>query len=140
MRVNVNLFTVLFVFFLVADFAYILWAYIDSGGQRIEWVGAIGIGLSAILAFFLQFYLRLTQRSIGGPLPEDRVDADIDDGDAEQGHFSPWSWWPFLLGISLALIFLGVAVGIWIALIGAPLVLIAVIGWNYEYYRGNFAR
>lgn len=140
MRVNVNLFTVLFAFFLVADIAYVLWAYIDSGGQRIEWVGAIGIGLSAILAFFLQFYLRLTQRSIGGSLPEDRVDADIDDGDAEQGHFSPWSWWPFMLGISLALLFLGVAVGIWIALIGAPLVLIAVIGWNYEYYRGNFAR
>ncbi|MBE7195793.1 MAG: cytochrome c oxidase subunit 4, partial [Gordonia polyisoprenivorans] len=71
---------------------------------------------------------------------EDRQDADIDDGDAEQGFFSPWSWWPFMLGLSLALMFLGFAVGVWISIIGAPLVLVAVVGWQFEYYRGNFAR
>lgn len=140
MRANVNLFTLLAVFFFVADAAYIVWSLIDSNGQRIEWVGAVGIGLSAVFAFFLQFYLRLAQRSIGGSLPEDRLDADIDDGEAEQGQFSPWSWWPFVLGISLALVFLGMAVGFWITIIGVPLVLIAIVGWNYEYYRGNFAR
>lgn len=140
MRVNANLFTLLFAFFLVADVVYIVWSLIDSNGQRIEWVGAVSIALSAVLAFFLQFYLRLTARSSGGTLPEDRLDADIDDGEAEQGSFSPWSWWPFLLGASLAVMFLGIAVGIWLAIIGAPLVLISVVGWNYEYYRGNFAR
>lgn len=140
MRVNINLFTLLFAFFLVADIAYIVWSLIDSNGQRIEWVGAVGISLSAALSFFIQFYLRLAQKSVGGILPEDRQDADIDDGDAEQGFFSPWSWWPFMLGLSLALMFLGLAVGVWIAIIGAPLVLVAVVGWQFEYYRNNFAR
>ncbi len=45
-----------------------------------------------------------------------------------------------ILGASLATTFLGLAVGIWIIFIGVPLVIIALIGWVYEYYRGNFAR
>lgn len=138
MRVNVNLFAILFAFFLLADVAYVIWAILDTGS--VEWVGAVGIGLSAVLSLFLAFYLALARRSQGGELPEDRVDANIDDGDAEQGHFSPWSWWPPILAVSLGLVFLGLAVGWWISAIGAPLVLISVVGWNYEYYRGNFAR
>jgi hypothetical protein len=140
MRVNINLFTLLFVFFLLADAAYIIWSLIDSNGVHVEWVGAVGIGLSAILSFFLQFYLRLARKAQGGILPEDRLDATIDDGEAEQGHFSPWSWWPLMLAASLALMFLGLAVGVWLAIIGGPLVLIAVVGWQFEYYRNNFAR
>ena len=138
MRVNSNLFWILAVFFALADVLYTVWNLIDHGS--VEWVGTVGIGLSTVLATFLAFFLTVTQRSIGGVLPEDRPDASIDDGDAEQGHFSPWSWWPPILGFSLALMFLGLAVGIWLTLIGAPLVLIAVVSWNMEYYRGNFAR
>jgi hypothetical protein len=140
MRVNINLFTLLFVFFLLADITYVIWSLIDSNGRHVEWVGAVGIGLSAVLSFFLQFYLRLARKAQGGILAEDRLDATIDDGDAEQGHFSPWSWWPLMLGASLALMFLGLAVGVWLAIIGGPLVLIAVVGWQFEYYRNNFAR
>jgi len=140
MRVNINLFTLLFVFFAIADAGYIIWSLIDSNGTHVEWVGAVGIGLSAVLSFFLQFYLRLARRAQGGILPEDRLDATIDDGEAEQGHFSPWSWWPFVLGVGLALMFLGLAVGVWISIIGGPIVLVALVGWQFEYYRGNFAR
>jgi len=157
MKVNANLFLLLFFFFLAADAAYIIWHMIDSatipagtdvGGfisavtstGTVEWVGSVGIGLGAILSFFLQFYLRLAIRAQGGELPEDRSDATIDDGDAEQGHFSPWSWWPLVLTFGLGLMFLGLAVGVWIAIIGAPIVLIGVVGWQFEYVRGNFAR
>jgi O-antigen/teichoic acid export membrane protein len=56
------------------------------------------------------------------------------------GHFSPWSWWPFVLALGLALMFLGVAAGIWITFIGVPIAAVAIIGWYYEYYRGNFTR
>jgi hypothetical protein len=35
---------------------------------------------------------------------------------------------------------LGLAVGVWIAIIGIPLVVIALVGWTYEYYRGNFGQ
>jgi hypothetical protein len=75
----------------------------------------------------------------GGELAEDRPDANIDDGDPELGHFSPWSWWPILLAFSCGLIFLALAVGMWIIYIGGALVAVALVGWVYEYYRGNFA-
>ncbi len=45
----------------------------------------------------------------------------------------------FLAG-GAALVFLGLATGIWIAYYAIPLALIAIVGWTYEYYRGNFAR
>jgi hypothetical protein len=138
MKVNANLFWILFVFFVLADVLYVVWNLIDHGG--VEWVGAVGIGLSAALAAFLGFYLTVAHRALGGELPEDRLDAAIDDGEAEQGHFAPWSWWPPVLALALALVFLGLAVGVWVSLIGAPLVLIAVVGWHFEFYRGNFAR
>ena len=35
---------------------------------------------------------------------------------------------------------LGLAVGIWVSFIGAPIAFLAIVGWYYEYYRGNFAR
>ncbi len=149
MRVNVNLFTILAVFFALAAVAYTVWSYLDysnapqselKGEQGIEWVGTVGIALSAVLSGFLAFYLRIANRGIGGELPEDRLDAVIDDGDPEIGHFSPWSWYPFILGIGVAVTFLGLAVGVWISLIGAPIAIIGLIGWYYEYYRGNFAR
>ena len=51
----------------------------------------------------IAFYLGRVHRAQGGELPEDRLDANIDDGDAEQGHFSPWSWWPIMLASAAAL-------------------------------------
>ena len=45
-----------------------------------------------------------------------------------------------MLASGAALLFLGIAVGVWIAAIGAALTLISLVGWMYEYYRGNFGR
>ena len=147
MRVNANLFWILAAFFVLSAAGYTIWSILDhqnnpANAQQspVEWVGAVAITLAAVLSFFLAFYITITQNAAGAKLPEDRVDAVIDDGDPEVGHFSPWSWWPMTLGFALALVFLGFAVGIWITFIGFPIVLIAIIGWNYEYYRGNFAR
>lgn len=142
MRTNANLFWILGVFFVLSSLAYTLWVVIDHGGDwgTIEWVGTVAMALSAILSFFLAFYLGRTHSAQGGELPQDILTADIDDDDPEIGHFSPWSWWPFVLAAALALVFLGLAVGPWISFIGVPLVLISIVGWNYEYYRNNFAR
>ena len=138
MRANSNLFWILGGFFWLADVVYILWSLLDTG--RVEWVGAVAMALSGILAFFLAFYIGRTHSAQGGELPSDSVTADVDDGDPEMGSFSPWSWWPLVLGVGVGLLFLGLAIGTWIAFIGAPLTLIALVGWNYEYYRNNFAR
>ena len=142
MRTNANLFWILGIFFLLSAAAYTLWVVIDHGGDwgSIEWVGTVAMTLSAILSFFLAFYLSRVHNAQGGELPQDIATADIDDDDPEVGHFSPWSWWPFVLGAALAVVFLGLAVGPWISFIGGPIVLIAIVGWNYEYYRNNFAR
>lgn len=137
MRVNINLLWVLASFFLLADVVYSLWAY--GTYQRVEWVGTIGIGLVALMAVFIGFYLSRSFSAQGGPLPEDRLDASIDDGDPELGHFSPWSWWPLILAVSATLGFLGFAIGAWIAAIGAAVFLVAITGWVYEYYRGYSA-
>jgi len=142
MRTNAGILWVVGVFFLLSAAAYTLWVGITVGWDvhKIEWVGTVAMGLSAVLSFFVAFYLNRVHKAQGGELPQDVLTADIDDDDPELGHFSPWSWWPLMLGGALALVFLGLAVGVWVAFIGAPLVLIAIVGWNYEYYRNNFAR
>ena len=152
-NVNARLFWILTAFFAFIAVVYTVWTLLygaqdlaqdpGAGGQRdltIEWAGSIGLLLAAIASALIAFYVGRTSRAQGGVLPEDRVDAEIDDGDAEQGHFSPWSWWPVTLAGALALMFLGLAVGVWIAFIGAGLLVIALVGWVFEYYRGNFAR
>lgn len=151
MRVNANLFWILAGFFILADALYVVWSLIEyantpeqiqslNRAPGIEWVGTVAIGLSAVLSIFLAFYITITKRAQGGELPEDLATADIDDGDPEIGHFSPWSWWPIILAFGLALLFMGIAVGIWISFLGGPIVIIALIGWQYEYYRNFFAR
>jgi len=138
MRVNSVLFWILTVFFIVVAAIYGFWTVIDTG--HLEWVGTIAIALSGILSGFIAFYLDRVFAAQGGDLPEDRLDANIDDGDAELGFFSPWSWWPIMLGGSLALFMLGLAVGFWICFIAAGILAISIVGWVYEYYRGLFAR
>ena len=138
MRANKNLFWILAVFCVLLAGVYIFWSVIDTG--NVEWVGALGIGLAGMLAAFLAFYLGRVYSAQGGDLPEDRLDSDIDDGDPEMGFYSPWSWWPVILAGSASLMLLGFAVGTWITFIGVALVLVAIVGWVYEYYRGYFAR
>ena len=146
MNTNARLFMILGVFFLVADAAYIIWSLVQSARPaasappELEWVGALAVGLTGALSFLIAFYLGRVYKGQGGELPEDRLDANIDDGEAEQGHFSPWSWWPLVLAASAALTFLGIAIGPWVAFIGVAIFLVAIVGWVYEYYRGYFAR
>ncbi len=123
----------------LADGIYIMWSLLDPAHAQIEWVGTIAIGLSGLLSSFIAFYIGRSHATQGGELPEDRLDANIDDGDPEQGFFSPWSWWPIMLAASASMVFLGVAIGIWIAFIGLAIAVISLVGWVYEYYRGYFA-
>jgi hypothetical protein len=140
MRANAILFWILSIFFFLSAVAYTLWNLIDQAHRNIEWVGTVGLLLSAILAAFIAFYVGRSHAAQGGELPEDRLDANIDDGDPELGHFSPWSWWPISLAFGAGLVILGLAVGFWICFIGVAFSLICIVGWVYEYYRGYFAR
>lgn len=124
--------------FALVDGTYVVWNLISD---QFEIVGTLALGLSATMCILFAFYFGLLQRGApAGALPEDRLDATIDDGDAELGHFSPWSWWPVALAGGAALAFLGLAVGPWIIALAVPLVVVAIIGWTYESYRGSYAR
>lgn len=138
MRANSGMFWILGVFFALSMIAYTIWNIIVYGQP--EYVGTVALTLCAVLAFFLAFYIHRSWKSQGGELPEDSLYANIDDGDPEVGHFSPWSWWPLLLGAGCATVFLGIAIGFWISAIGLAFTIICLFGWVYEYYRGYFAR
>ncbi|WP_066520434.1 cytochrome c oxidase subunit 4 [Curtobacterium ammoniigenes] len=136
MRANINLFWIIAIFFFLSDAIYTIFGVMYYGHP--EWVGTVAIGLTGVFGVFIAFYLGRTLSAQGGTLPEDRPDANIEDGDAEQGHFSPWSWWPIMLAGSASICFLGVAAGFWISSIGMALGAVSLVGWVYEYYRGNF--
>src|SRR5664279_4155033 len=134
MNANVKLYWILTVFFFILAGLYTVWSLLDQAHQRIEWVGTITLLLSGLLWALIAFYHGKVYSAQGAELAEDRLDANIEDGDAEQGHFSPWSWWPIILAASVSLVFLGVAIGPWISFIGGGILIVSLVGWTYEYY------
>lgn len=146
MRSNVVIWWLLAAFFAVAFAVYAIWDIIDNPKglpwyQAIDWTGGTALLFSAFMSAMIAFYVQLVHRGQKGvELPEDRLDADIDDADAELGEFSPWSWWPIMLAGAAALGALSLAVGIFLLPFAVGLLAVSLIGWVYEYYRGNFAR
>ncbi|MBT5616992.1 MAG: cytochrome c oxidase subunit 4 [Microbacteriaceae bacterium] len=138
MKTNIVVLSILAIYFGLLATVYTVWSLIADGAM--EWTGSLAIALSGVLSLLIAFFLQIQFKNQGGELPEDRLEANIDDGDAELGFFSPWSWWPVTLAAGAAIAFAGLAVGFWVALYGLPLVLIGLVGWSYEYYRGYFAR
>lgn len=138
MKTSIAVLWVLAVYFFILTVVYTVWSVIDT--SEVEWIGSIAIGLSGVLSMFIAFYLQVQFKNQGGVLPEDRLEAEIDEGDPEIGFYSPWSWWPLVIAAGTALAFLGLAVGFWVSIYAIPIVLISLIGWTYEYHRGYFAR
>ncbi|MBC9943941.1 cytochrome c oxidase subunit 4 [Leucobacter sp. cx-328] len=140
MKSNIVIFWILAIYFALLATVYTAWNFIVHG--YLEWSGSMSIFGAAFLAGMIAVYLGLVQKKQGGLAIEDRLDSDIDDGDPELGDFSPWSWWPFMLALACALVVLGMCLSFnfWISFFSVPLLIVSVVGWVYEYYRGNFAR
>jgi len=133
---NVRILLVMAAYFTLATASYGIWTYIDRGA--IEPIGTAAMGLLVILTVFVSYYLWMGTRRTA-TLPEDNNNGEISDESGEVGFFSPWSWWPLVLGASAAIAFLGLAVGWWVFFIAIPFVLVGVIGFVYEYSRGQHA-
>lgn len=101
-------------------------------------IGTTALLMCSALAFLVGFYLRYTARRVY-PRPEDRLDAEIDEADPEYGFYSPHSWWPLAVGVSTFIIPLGLVFANWIIVLGVGLLMLSLIGWLFEYYRGDFA-
>lgn len=140
MRSNIVLWWIITVFFVIAAAVYTAWSLLDPFHGYIEWVGTVALLFVAFMGAMIAIYLRKTYRAQGGELPEDVLTSDIDDGDPEVGEFAPWSWWPLVLAGSATVFLTGLAVGHFLLPIGVALFLVAIVGWVYEFYRGNFAR
>jgi hypothetical protein len=127
---------ILTAFYLIVTAGYFVWWTLTNGGW--EPFGTSALAMLTFMSAFLTFYLWKTERTQGS-LSEDRLDANIEDGESEIGFFSPWSWWPLFIGIAASLTFASLAVGWWLTFIAMPLGLIAVVGYVFEHSRGQFA-
>lgn len=132
MKVERRLFAGLFVFFIVVTPIYGFW----NGWN--ELAGPIALLLTALMMGLVAWYLHITARNYQNR-PDDDPAADISDQEGDYGFFSPYSWWPFWLGLSAAICFAGLAVGWWLFMIGAVIGPIAVVGWTFEYFKGDYA-
>jgi cytochrome c oxidase subunit IV len=131
-KIETKLFLYLTPFFLAAGVVY---------GFMTGWdepVGYLGLPLVGLLVAMIGAYLALTARRID-PRPEDNEEGNIEDGAGDQGVYSPWSWWPLVIGAAAAIAFLGLAVGWWVLYIGFIIGVIGLVGWVFEYSRGQHA-
>ncbi len=132
MKTEINLFAVIAVFFVIVGVVY---------GLVTDWtepVGPVALLLCAGLGIMIAFYLWMTGRNLPAR-PDDNPDGEIADQAGDYGAFAPYSWWPLWLSLAGAVCFLGVAVGFWIFALGAFFGVIALIGWVFEFYRGEHA-
>jgi hypothetical protein len=101
-------------------------------------IGTTALAMSGGLTLLIAFYALYTAKRVY-PRPEDRGDAEIDEADPEYGFFSPHSWWPLAVGFSTFLVTLGLIFAVWVIVLGVFLLMLALVGWLFEYYRGDFA-
>lgn len=131
MKFNAYLFSGGVLFFVPVGVIYAFW----SGGEA---VGTVSLLLLGGLVGMIGGYLWLVARRVDAG-PDDDPRAEIADGAGEQGQFSPWSWWPLILSASGAITFAGLAIGWWLAGLGAATAVIGLVGWVFEFSRGKHA-
>jgi len=101
--------------------------------------GTTALTMTFFLSLLVAFYLSITARRMD-PRPEDRKEAEIVEGAGELGFFPPYSWWPLWTAMALGTIVFAVAAAAWwLVIIGFVLGGLALVGWIYEYYRGEHA-
>jgi hypothetical protein len=132
MRVEVGVFILGPVFFLPIALIY---------GFVADWepVGTTALLLLVGLYGIAGGYLWLLSRRLD-PRPEDDPLGEIEDNAGEIGVFSPHSWWPLVLGIAVAMAFLGPAVDAWwLTGVGVVVAMIGLVGQLFEFSRGQHA-
>lgn len=110
-------------------------------GFIVDWsdpVGFLGMPALGALVAMLGIYLTVTIRKVDNG-PQDDPDAEIADGAGEQGVFAPWSWWPLVLAVAAAFAFASLAVGWWLMYFGGVIGIIGLVGWVFEFNRGQHA-
>ncbi|MDQ7991298.1 MAG: cytochrome c oxidase subunit 4 [Propionicimonas sp.] len=102
-----------------------------------EVIGSVALALTFAFIATLTVYLWIQSRKMD-PRLEDRKDAEIVEGAGELGFFPPASIWPFWTALVVTIMALGPVFGWWLTILGAAFGVLAVTGWCYEYYRGDY--
>jgi hypothetical protein len=126
MKVESRIFEIITVFFFIAAIVYTVLTH--------EVVGVVGLFLTGGLSLIIGTYFRFVSRRLEAR-PEDNPDAEVSDGAGDVGFFSPGSYWPIMVAGSAAIV--GIALAffyVWLLVIGAVLLLIAVGGLVFEYH------
>lgn len=133
MRVEGRIFLGIAVFAFVVAIIYGAWSAVTSG-YGIEPVGLVALILTGGLCFIIGSYFAFVARRID-PRPEDRQQADVEEGAGDMGFYSPGSYWPVALAAAAA--FTGMALAffsIWMMVIGVVLLILTVGGLLFEYH------
>ncbi|MEX0173760.1 cytochrome c oxidase subunit 4 [Streptomyces sp. LMG1-1-1.1] len=128
MKIQGKMFIWLSVFILAMAILYGVWSK--------EPVGTTALFLAFGLSIMIGYYLAFTAKRVDAMAQDDK-EADVADEAGEVGFFAPHSWQPLSLAVGGALAFLGVAMGWWILYFSAPLILVGLFGWVFEFYRGE---
>ncbi|GHA83574.1 cytochrome c oxidase subunit 4 [Streptomyces termitum] len=128
MKIQGKMFIWLSVFILAMAVLYGVWSK--------EPVGTTALFLAFGLSIMVGFYLAFTAKRVDAMAQDDK-EADVADEAGEVGFFAPHSWQPLSLAVGGALAFLSIAMGWWIMYFSAPLLLVGIWGWVFEFYRGE---
>ena len=130
MKVEAWVFGILSVFVLVVTPIY--WLMSEDP------TGTTALVMTFFLSLLVAFYLSVTARRMDAR-PEDRKEAEIVEGAGELGFFPPHSWWPLWCALTLSVVVLGIVFGWWLFIIGAFFAIPALVGWTFEYWKGQTA-
>jgi hypothetical protein len=124
-------------FFVLVTPAY--WFITGANLGQSDWTGSVALAMTTLLAAMITLYLGFHARKME-PRPEDRPEADIAEGAGELGFFPPYSWWPLWCAMCAAAGVYGIAMDAWwLVIIAAGFGFVALCGWVFEYYRGDYA-
>lgn len=132
MKLLSNIFGLIGIFLIPVGIVYGLMTHFS------EWAGFPAILATAVMCLFLWYFLSFTDKH-HPDMPYENLEGEIADGAGDYGFYSPWSWWPLFIGFSCSIAVVGLAVDWWIVLLAIPFAATAVIGWVYEYNRGDHA-
>ena len=128
---------ILVLFFVIVAVAY---GFI-TGTQSplgIEMVGFPAFLMLALMFAMLGIAVSLASRAHPNR-PEEDEHGELASDAGVQGSFAPYSWQPLWLAIGCGLMFLGVAAGWWIFVLGAIPMLVGLLGWIMEFSVGKHA-
>ena len=126
MKTESRIFEILTIFFFAVAIIYLLISAEPAGTAGLFLTG----GLSLIVGTYFRFVSRRLELR-----PEDNPGAEVSDGAGDVGFFSPGSYWPFGLALSVALLAISLAyMYFWAVTISAVILLIAIGGLVFEYH------